>query len=166
MYQSPTGYQPVSKGRSVDLDETSTIDKNLWSHVTHCDQLGSVFQTSVVLLQNLHKDKVQLIKTLYSEIRQKKRNISRIYADLKEVGALPRTQTTDKLDQALSVRMSDRPIHVHSNLIDTVDEFTVKSRKQILLHHLFLRKKGHSFHKYVQNQVSVHHLSLMAVIDY
>lgn len=56
------------------------------------------------------------------------------------MGALPWSQTTDKLDQTLSVRVGDGPVHVHSNLIDTIDEFTVKRTEQILLHHVFLEK--------------------------
>lgn len=50
-------YQPVPERCRIDLDETGTVDENLGSHVTHCDQLGSVLQTSVVLLQNLDKYK-------------------------------------------------------------------------------------------------------------
>ena len=61
-------------------------------------------------------------------------------ANLEQVGALPWSQPTDILDHALSVRMGDGSIHIHSNLVDTVDEFTVKSREQIFLHHMFLRK--------------------------
>lgn len=58
--------------------------------------------------------------------------------NLEQVGALPWSQTTNILDQALSVRMGDGPVHIHSNFIDTIDEFTVKSTEQILLHHMFL----------------------------
>lgn len=50
-------------------------------------------------------------------------------AYLEQVRALPRPQTTDVLDQALRVRMGDGLVHIHSNLIDTVDEFTVQSRE-------------------------------------
>ena len=50
-------HQPVPERRRVDLDETGAVDEHLGPHVTHRDQLGSVFQTSVVLLQNLHKHK-------------------------------------------------------------------------------------------------------------
>lgn len=60
---------------------------------------------------------------------------------LEQMGALPGSQTTDILDQALSVSMSDGSIHVHSHLIDTVNEFTVKSREQILFSHVFLTRK-------------------------
>lgn len=48
-------------------------------------------------------------------------------ACLEQVGALPWSQTTDILDKALSMRMGNGLVHIHSNLIDTVDEFTVKS---------------------------------------
>lgn len=47
---------------------------------------------------------------------------------LKQVGTLPWSQATDILDQALSMRVSDSLVYVHSDLIHTVDEFTVKSR--------------------------------------
>ncbi|TNN48307.1 hypothetical protein EYF80_041517 [Liparis tanakae] len=47
--------------------------------------------------------------------------------------------STDKLDDALRVRMGNGLVHVHSNLIYPVDEFTVKSAEQIFLHHMFLR---------------------------
>lgn len=66
-------------------------------------------------------------------------------ANLQQVGALPRPQATDVLDQALSVRVGDGSVHVHSHLIDTVDEFTVESREEIFLHHMFLREKGDRF---------------------
>lgn len=62
-------------------------------------------------------------------------------ACLEQVGALPWSQTTDILNETLSVRMSDGLVHVHADLIDTVDEFTVQSREQIFLHHVFLRDK-------------------------
>ena len=60
---------------------------------------------------------------------------------LQQLGALPRPQTTDKLHQALGVRVGDALVHVHSDLIHTVNEFKVKSTEQIFLHHLLLRKK-------------------------
>lgn len=60
-------------------------------------------------------------------------------SDLKEVGPFPWPQTTDVLDQALSMRMGYGSVYVHSNLIDTVDEFTVESRQHIFLNHMFLR---------------------------
>lgn len=60
---------------------------------------------------------------------------------LKQVGTLPRSQATDILDQALSMRVSDSLVHVHSDLIYTVDEFTVKSREQVFLHHMLLREE-------------------------
>lgn len=70
------------------------------------------------------------------------------------MGALPWSQTTDVLDQALSVRMGDGLVHVHSNLIDTVDKFTVKRTEQIFLHHMFLRTKVRNAHK-LQGQVLI-----------
>lgn len=56
------------------------------------------------------------------------------------MGTLPWSQATDILDQALSMRVSDSLVHVHSDLIHTVDEFTVKSREQVFLHHMLLRE--------------------------
>lgn len=38
------------------------------------------------------------------------------------------------------MRVSDSLVHVHSDLIHTVDEFTVKSREQVFLHHMLLRE--------------------------
>lgn len=67
--------------------------------------------------------------------------INNTHPYLEKVGALPRSQTADILDQTLGVRMSNAPVYVHSNLIDTVDELTIKSVKQILLHHMLLRKE-------------------------
>lgn len=64
--------------------------------------------------------------------------------DLEEVGSLPWSQTADILDQALSVGMGNRSVHIHTDLVDPVDEFTVESVKQLLLHHMFLRKSNHS----------------------
>lgn len=124
--------------------------------MTHCDKLGPVFKTGVVLLQNLHKHKTRMWSAdeeLYCQIPRRR---LRRAANLEQVGALPWPQTTDVLDQALSVRVGDGPVHVHSNLIDSVDEFTVKSREQILLHHMFLKEKGVWFQKYkLLNHVSI-----------
>lgn len=39
------------------------------------------------------------------------------------------------------MRVSDSLVHVHSDLIHTVDEFTVKSREQVFLHHVLLRER-------------------------
>ena len=50
--------------------------------------------------------------------------------------------------------MGDGLVHVHSNLIDTVDKFTVKSTEQIFLHHMFLRTKVRNAHK-LQGQVLI-----------
>lgn len=61
---------------------------------------------------------------------------------LEQVRALPWPQATHILDQALSMRMSDGLVHIHSNLIDAVDEFTVKGREQVFLHHVLLRKEA------------------------
>lgn len=60
---------------------------------------------------------------------------------LKQVRTLPWSQATDILDQALSMRVSDSLVYVHSDLIHTVDEFTVKSREQVFLHHMLLREE-------------------------
>lgn len=79
---------------------------------------------------------------------------SRFNTNLQQVGALPWSQTTDVLDQALSVRMGDGLVHVHSNLIDTVDKFTVKRTEQIFLHHMLLRTKVRNTHK-LQSQVLI-----------
>lgn len=38
------------------------------------------------------------------------------------------------------MRVCDGSVHIYSNLINTVDELTVKSIEQILLHHMFLRR--------------------------
>lgn len=67
-------------------------------------------------------------------------------AYLEQVGAFSKSQTANILNQALSVRVSDGSVHIHSHLVDPVDEFTVKGTEQILLHHMFLRRrriKGH-----------------------
>lgn len=140
----PTRYQPVPKRCGVDLDETGTVDKDFGSHVTHCDQLGSVFQTSVVLFQNLHKNEhhngFSVFTTSLSHMAQEIKH-SGTNSYLEQVGALPWTQTTNILDQALCVRMGDGPVYIHSNLIDTIDEFTVESREQVFLYHMFLVRK-------------------------
>lgn len=49
--------QPVSEWCGVYFNKSSTVDKNFRSHMTHGYKLGSVFQTIVVLLQNLCKYK-------------------------------------------------------------------------------------------------------------
>lgn len=66
--------------------------------------------------------------------------VFQVNPDLEEVGTLPLPQTTDILDQALSVGMGDRSVHVYPDLVDPVDKFTVESVEQILLNHVFLRK--------------------------
>lgn len=58
---------------------------------------------------------------------------------LEQVGTLPGAQTTDVLHQALGVWMGDGLVHVHTHLVNAVDEFTVQGRQQIFLHHMFLR---------------------------
>lgn len=59
---------------------------------------------------------------------------------LEKMWTLPWSQTTHILNQALSMRVCDGSVHIYSNLINTVDELTVKSIEQILLHHMFLRR--------------------------
>lgn len=135
-----TRFQPVPKRSRVNFDETSTVDKNLGPHVTHCDKLCSVFQTSIVLLQNLHKIKPQWLITLSMLPCTYTLLISSRNAYLEKMWTLPWSQTTHILNQALSVRVCDGSVHIHSNLINTVDELTVKSIEQILLHHMFLRR--------------------------
>lgn len=131
---------PVPERRGVNFNESSTVDKNLGSHMTHGDQLGPVFQAIVVLLQNLHKHKTVTDKNSGPDVsRGDVKTLMRIC--LKQVGTLPWSQATDILDQALSVRVSNSLVHVHPNLVNTVDEFTVKSREQIFLHHVLLREK-------------------------
>lgn len=42
-------YPPITQRRCVNLDEASTVDEHLGSHVAHGNQLGPVLQTCVVL---------------------------------------------------------------------------------------------------------------------
>lgn len=131
---------PVPERRGVNFNESSTVDKNLRSHMTHGDQLGPVFQAIVVLLQNLYKHKTVIDKNIGPDVsRGDVKTSMRIC--LQQVGTLPRSQAADVLDQALSVRVSNSLVHVHPNLVHTVDEFTVKSREQIFFHHVLLREK-------------------------
>lgn len=119
--------QPVPERRRVNFNESSTVDKNLWSHMAHGDQLGPVFQAIVVLLQNLCKHKTVIDNNNSLCFQTLRKMLKRIC--LKQVGTLPWSQATDILDQALSVRVSDSLVHVHPDLVHTVDEFTVKSRE-------------------------------------
>lgn len=64
-------------------------------------------------------------------------------AYLQQVGAFSGPQAANILNQALSVRVSNGSVYIHSHLIHPVDEFTVQSAEQILLYHIFLqRMKG------------------------
>lgn len=56
------------------------------------------------------------------------------------MGAFPWSQSTDVLNQALRVGVGYCSVYIYTDLIDPIDEFTVKSVKQILLHHMFLKK--------------------------
>lgn len=108
--------------------------------MTHCDELCSVFQTSIVLLQNLHKIKPQWLIMLSMISCTYALHISSRNVYLEKMWTLPWSQTTHILNQALSMRVCDGSVHIYSNLINTVDELTVKSIEQILLHHMFLRR--------------------------
>lgn len=108
--------------------------------MTHCDELCSVFQTSIVLLQNLHKIKPQWLIMLSMLSCTYALHISSRNVYLEKMWTLPWSQTTHILNQALSMRVCDGSVHIYSNLINTVDELTVKSIEQILLHHMFLRR--------------------------
>lgn len=51
------------------------------------------------------------------------------------------------------MRVSDGLVHIHSDLIDTVDEFTVKSRQQVFFHHVLLREKVSSIERSVRRKI-------------
>ena len=44
---------PISQGIGVNLNDARTVNEDFRSHVTQSDQLCSVLQTRVILLQNL-----------------------------------------------------------------------------------------------------------------
>ena len=54
------------------------------------------------------------------------------------MGSFSRSQATDILDQGLAVRMGDGAVDINTNLIDSVDEFTVQGVEQLLFHNMLL----------------------------
>lgn len=57
---------------------------------------------------------------------------------LEQVGAFSRSKATDVLDQALSVRVSDGTVHIHTNFIHPVYKLTVESTQKLLFHYMLL----------------------------
>lgn len=51
------------------------------------------------------------------------------------------SQATHILQQSLAVRVSNRPIDIHSHLVHTVYEFAVEGIQQFLLHHVLLTER-------------------------
>lgn len=54
------------------------------------------------------------------------------------MGPFSRSQATDILDQGLAVRVGDGTVDIDTNLIDSVDKFTVQGVEQLLFHHVLL----------------------------
>ena len=44
---------PVTQRRRINLDEASTVEEDLGTHVTQRDELGAVLKVTVVLFENL-----------------------------------------------------------------------------------------------------------------
>lgn len=65
---------------------------------------------------------------------------------LEQMRAFPGSQTTDILDEALCVGMSNGPVHIHADLVHPVNELTIQRAQQFLLHYVLLKNKATTSH--------------------